>query len=206
MKNLAIALVAGIELVLAVPAVAHNLFTSIYAPAGFTQDLEMRVSHGCKGSPLKEVKIKIPDGIVRVTVEHVRDWHVELKMRKLDKPVPWEGGRTITEVVDEIVWKDPPSPMPGSLMYEGFHFRVLLPNTPGAILFFRTVNVCEQGDDRYVDLPTEPLTAATPGIAQKLGKFMTATPTPAPFIILQKPSHPEYPWVVPTETKHPTGK
>ncbi len=112
----------------------------------------------------------------------------------------------ISEVVDEITWKDPPSPMPGSLMYEGFRFRVLLPDTPGAILFFRTVNICEKGDDRYVDLPTETLTASTPGLPEKLGKFMTATPTPAPFIILVKPNRPEYPWVLPEQPKAPGAK
>ena len=32
-------------------ATAHNALTPMYAPAGYTQDLEMRVYHGCKGSP-----------------------------------------------------------------------------------------------------------------------------------------------------------
>ena len=35
---------------LAAPAVAHNTLTSMYAPAGYLQDLEMRVTHGCKSS------------------------------------------------------------------------------------------------------------------------------------------------------------
>ncbi len=35
----------------------------MYAPAGYVQDLEMRVTHGCKGSPVKEVNIKIPEGV-----------------------------------------------------------------------------------------------------------------------------------------------
>jgi uncharacterized protein YcnI len=204
-KFAAIAPTVALTVLCSGPASAHDLFTEQYAPAGFAQDLEMRVSHGCMGSPLKALKVKIPEGIVRVTVEYVRDWHVELKMRTLPKPVPFEGGRPITEVVDEITWKDPPSPMPGSLMYEGFHFRVLLPDTPGATLFFRTVNICEKGDDRYVDLPAESLTASTPGLAAKLGKFMTATTTPAPFIVLVKPSRPEYPWIAPSESKPPAA-
>jgi hypothetical protein len=111
---------------------------------------------------------------VRVTVQNVRDWHVELKMRKLPKPVRFEGARMISELVDEIIWKDPPSPMPGALMYEGLRFRVLLPNTPG--------------------------------LPEKLGRFMRATATPVPFIILVTPKGPEYPWVLPAEATRPGAK
>ncbi len=186
---------------LSAPLAAHNTFTSMYAPAGYVQDLEMRVTHGCKGSPVKEVRVKMPENFLRVSVEHNRNWKTETKMRKLPKPVPGEGGNMITETVDEIIWKDPASVLPGSGMFEGFRFRGALPDTPGAILFFRTVNICEKGDDRYVDLPTVELNAKTPDLSKKLWTFMTATPTPSPFLILEKPARAQYPFAAPEPAK-----
>ncbi len=179
----------------AAPVSAHNTFTTMTAPAGYVQDLEMRVTHGCKGSPVNAVKIKIPDGVTRVTVNMVRDWKVETKMRKLPKPVPGEGGNMITETVDEIIWSAPKSVIPAMGTYEGFRFRANLPNTPGEMLFFKTINVCEKGDDPYVDLPKAALPAVgAADFGQKLIDFMAATPGPSPFLILEKPTKPQYPW------------
>lgn len=181
----------------ALPAAAHNNMTSYYAPAGYLQDLELRVTHGCKGSPVKEVKVRIPEGVMRVQVENNRDWQIETKMRKLPKPVPGEGGNMITETVEEIVWKNPRSPMPAGGFFEGFKFRAALPDKPGEIVFFRSINVCVNGEERYIDLPKEPLNARTPDLAKKLMDFMTATPTPSAFVILEKPSRPQYPFTMP---------
>jgi uncharacterized protein YcnI len=181
-------------------AQAHDSLSSMYAPAGYMQDFEMRVSHGCKGSPVKEVRIKIPEGVLSVSAAVSRDWAVEMKMRKLPKPVAGAGGALTTETVDEIIWKDPKSPIPPTGLFEGFKFRGLLPDTPGQILFFRTVNVCIAGDDKYVDLPKESLSAATPDLPHRLLAFMTATPGPAPFIVLEKPARPQYPFATPEPT------
>jgi periplasmic copper chaperone A len=181
----------------ALPAVAHNNMTSYYAPAGYLQDLELRVTHGCKGSPVKEVKLRIPEGVMRVQVENSRDWQIETKMRKLPKPIPGEGGNMITETVEEIIWKNPKSPMPAGGFFEGFKFRAALPDKPGEIVFFRSINVCVSGEERYIDLPKESLNARTPDLGKKLMDFMTATPTPSAFVILEKPSRPQYPFTMP---------
>jgi uncharacterized protein YcnI len=183
----------------ALPAAAHNNMTSYYAPAGYLQDLELRVTHGCKGSPVKEVKVRIPDGVMRVQVENNRDWQIETKMRKLPKPVPGEGGNMITETVEEIIWKSPKSPMPAGGFFEGFKFRAALPDKPGEIVFFRSINVCVNGEERYIDLPKESLNARTPDLGKKLMAFMTATPTPSAFVILEKPSRPQYPFTMPAQ-------
>ena len=188
---------AGVCGLLAAPVFAHNTFTSMQAPAGYLQDLEMRVTHGCKGSPVNSVRIKMPEGVVRVTVNNTRDWTVETKLRKLAKPVPGDGGNMINETVDEIIWSNPKSTIPALGSFEGFKFRAALPKTPGAILYFKTINGCEKGDDKYVDLPQEPLTIGMPDFGKKLLAFMSATPGPSPFLILEKPSKPQYPWESP---------
>jgi uncharacterized protein YcnI len=201
MKTIFASSLAAAAVLAATPALSHNTFTTMYAPAGYLQDLEMRVTHGCKGSPVKEVKIKIPEGVMRVSVGVTREWQVETKMRKLPKPVPGEGGNMITETVDEIIWKNPKSTIPALGSFEGFKFRAALPDKPGDIVFFRTVNVCVAGDDKYIDLPKEPLNAKTPDLSTKLFKFMTATPGPAPFLLLEKPSRPQYPFAPPAPPK-----
>jgi len=195
-KNVSITAAAALATALAaVPATAHNTFSSMTAPAGYMQDLEMRITHGCKGSPVNSVRIKIPEGVTRVSVHVARDWKVETKMRKLPKPVQGEGGNTITETVDEIMWSAPKSAIPASGSYEGFRFRAQLPNTPGAILFFKTINGCEKGDEPYIDLPKTALpTVGAADFGQKLIDFMAATPGPAPYLILEKAAKPQYPW------------
>ena len=175
--------------------VAHNYLVETQAPAGYVHDIAMRVPHGCQGSPVQQVRIKIPDGVYRVTAEHRQDWEVTLKMRKVDPPVPGDGGRPITETVDEIVWSNAEDPLPANRTGE-FRFRAKLPDQVGTVLYFRTLNNCVEGDDNYVDLPVEELRLDDPEFHAKFWAFMTATATPAPYLILTKPERPQYPWEV----------
>lgn len=193
-RSLALLAAAALGAAVSSLASAHDAFASMYAPAGYKQDVEMRVYHGCKGSPVNQLRIKIPETVSYVSVENRPDWTVEIKTRKLAKPVSDEVGRLITEVVDEIIWSKPKSALPPSRMFEGFRFRVGVPDSPGAILFFKTITGCEQGDDKYVDLPKEPLDVNAKDFQKKIWAFMTATPGPAPFLILEKPARPQYPW------------
>ena len=195
MKKLLLTTVAaGICGLFATSASAHNTLTSMEGYAGYVTDFEMRVTHGCKGSPVKEVRVKIPEGVLRVSVGANRDWKTEVKMRKLDKPVPGEGGNMITETVDQITWKDPVSPIPAGGVFEGLKFRGALPKEENKIIFFPTINVCETGDDKYVDLPKEELKVGAPDFKKKLWEFMSATSGPAPFLITTKASKAQYPW------------
>lgn len=180
---------------------AHNTHTTYYVPAGYMQDLEIRVSHGCGDSPVKEFRLKVPDGMVRVQVENTHDWSVEKTLRKLPKPVPGDGGKMITETVDEIIWKNPRQMIPVAGFYEGFRFRAAIPNTPGKILYFQSVNICEHGEERYGDLPAESLDTSMPDFTEKLSLFMKSTPTPAAFVIIEAPSRPQYPFATPGTKK-----
>lgn len=172
---------------------AHNYLLETEAPAGYVHDIVMRVPHGCKGSPVNQVRVKIPEGVYRVTVEHREDWDVSTKMRPVDPPVAGDGGQPITETVDEIVWANPEKPLPPDRIGE-FRFRAKLPDEVGTILYFRTLNACVEGDDNYVDLPEEELSLDDPKFHEKFWAFMTATATPAPYLILTKPARPQYPW------------
>ena len=130
MKTMKTLLIAALATTAVSAALAHNSMTEYYAPAGYMKDFEIRVTHGCQSSPVKEFRLKIPEGLMRVSVEHNRDWVIDVKMRKLPKPIPGEGGNMLTETVDEIIWKNPRSVLPASGRFEGFRFRGLVPNTP----------------------------------------------------------------------------
>ena len=205
-RTLMIGRFAGLIGLLASPVFAHDTFTSMYASAGYLQDLEMRITHGCKGSPVNSVRIKIPEGVYRVTVDNTRNWTVETKIRKLDKPVPGDGGNMMMETVDEIIWSNPKSNIPAMGLYEGFKFRAALPNTPGAIMFFKTINGCVNGDDKYVDMPAAALDLKATDFPKKLLAFMSATPGPAPYVILEKPARPQYPWAGAEPPKAPAKR
>ena len=178
---------------LSVSAVGHNYLAETHASAGYVSDIAMRVPHGCKGSPVIQVRIKIPDGVFRVTVTDRDDWDITTTMRDVDPPVAGDGGQPITKTVDEIMWSNPRRPLPADRIGE-FKFRGKLPDEPGRVLFFRTLNKCEEGDDNYVDLPAEDLVMTDPEFNEKFWAFMTATATPAPYLILTPPKRPQYPW------------
>ncbi len=184
------ALITGL---MSVSASGHNYLAETEAPAGYVRDIAMRVPHGCLDSPVKQVRIKIPEDVYRVTVQHRDDWDVALKMREVDPPVVGDGGREITETVDEIIWSNPDNVLPADRVGE-FKFRAKLPDEVGRILFFRTLNACVEGDDNYVDLPEMDLNLQDPDFHKKFWEFMTATATPSPYLILVKPERPQYPW------------
>ena len=177
----------------ATPTLSHNYMEMLRGPAGYMADIEVRVAHGCGESPVNQVRVKIPEGMFRVRAFENRDWDIEVKMRPVDPPVPGYVGQPITETVDEIIWSNPKSALPIT-MHEGFKFRGRLPDEPGRILFFRTLNYCEEGDDLYVDLPEENININDEDFAEKFDAFMRATATPSPYMILYKPSLPQYPW------------
>lgn len=205
MKKLISAVVACAACLVVGSASAHNYLLETLAEAGYVKDVVMRVPHGCKGSPVNKVRIKIPEGMYRVTVEHRDDWDIEIKMRELDPPLIVEGGRAITETVDQIMWSNPKNILPPDRIGE-FRFRGMLPNTPGEVIFFKTLNDCVEGTDYYVDLPEEPLDLKDEDFHEKFWAMMIATATPAPYLILTKPERPQYPWEWKTADQKPLPK
>ena len=99
-------------LLAATSASAHNYMTTLRAPAGYMADMEARVAHGCLAEDVKEVRVKIPEGVYRVTPMNTREWEVEVEMREVNPPVAGDGGRPITRTVDTIIWKNPSAPTP----------------------------------------------------------------------------------------------
>jgi uncharacterized protein YcnI len=95
------------------------------------------------------VRVRIPTGVIGVKPQPKAGWELTIRKEKLERPVVESHGRTITEVVAEVTWS-------GKLLDENFdqfgiHMR--LPNKPGETLHFPTVQECETGVHRWIEIP-----------------------------------------------------
>lgn len=110
----------------------------------------LRVGHGCSGSPTVAVRVKLPEGVTSVRPQMKPGWTIEIKMRKLDKPIDSGHGRMVMETVDEVIWRGGILP---DAYYDEFGLVVRLPEKAGATLYFPTVQECQQGVHRWIEIP-----------------------------------------------------
>ena len=130
-----------------VAAQPNTAIASISFTAGFL------VAHGCDGSPTTALRIKLPEGVTAA--------------RPLNKE-----GWTITEVAGEIAWRGGSLP---SKSHETFGIALKLPNTPGRTLYFQTIQECQQGTNRWIDIPAA---GQSPKDLRYPAPFITLTPLP----------------------------
>lgn len=131
-------------------AYGHAFILQPEAPAGGYQLIELGIPHGCLSSPTTSVRIKIPDGITLVRPEGKTGWKLTYTSRKLATPLEMPDGTRLTEVADEVVWSGGKL---ADLEFERFNLLVKLPATPGVALYFKTIQQCEKGEHRWVEVP-----------------------------------------------------
>ena len=192
MKKQLIATVAAIALAATGSASAHNAVNIKEAYAGYSTPMELSVNHGCKASPVIGLRLKVPDGVTDAKAAFDPNWSIEYKYRTLETPINMHG-RMISEVVDEIIWKDPVKVLPADGWYP-FRLRMTIPDTPNEIMHIRNITVCEEGTDPYVDMPDQELSIFDPNFAESAWAFMTATRGPAPFIVIRAPAKKQNAW------------
>lgn len=155
---------------------AHVYILPVEAKAGARTDIDLRISHGCSGSPTTAFTVTLPEGVTNVTIEHKSDWTIETTTRPLAKPQQGEGGAMITHTVDTIRWS-------GNSVPEGrfasFRLRGVVNGTPGSLLFFKSVQTCAVGELTW---------DGTPAPGQSLEDLMRNHPKPAPFLKLSAPA------------------
>lgn len=135
----------------AAPASAHVTVQPADAAADSYAQLIFTVPHGCNGSATKALRVKLPDGILSAKPQMKPGWQVGIKTRKLDTAVAGPHGKSVTEVVDEVDWRG--GPLPDNL-YDTFGLIVRLPDRIGQTLYFPAVQECEQGVERWIEIPS----------------------------------------------------
>jgi uncharacterized protein YcnI len=124
---LAVALAAGSA------ALAHIEPDPGEAPAGSEQRIVFTVEHGCDDSPTIQLDMRLPEGMTGVTTE---------------PPDGWTG-----DVVDGVVTFSGGS----APAHEESTFTIVgtLPATPDVTVYFPTVQRCEEGEVRWIDIPSD---------------------------------------------------
>lgn len=117
----------------AAPASAHIDPDPAEAPAGSEQRIGFTVEHGCDTSPTIQLDMRIPEGVTDVRPE---------------PPAGWTG-----DIVDDVV-TFAGGPLPADV--EGtFTIVATLPLTPDVTIYFPIVQRCEQGEIRWIDVPSD---------------------------------------------------
>lgn len=148
-QTFVLAVVVAILTASAQPARAHATLDRNEAPADSFFNTFVNVPHGCEGSATLKVRVRIPEGVIGVKPQPKPGWDLSIRQEKLEKPIVESHGRTITDVVAEVTWS-------GKLLDENFDqfgLHMKLPNKPGETLYFPTVQECEHGAHRWIEIP-----------------------------------------------------
>ena len=132
---------------------AHVSLETAQAPVGASYKGVLRVPHGCGGSPTIRVRVRIPEGLVGVKPMPKAGWTLETTRAPYGKTYETPHV-SLTEGVREISWSG------GRLQddwYDEFTFTGTLAADlpPGATLYFPTVQDCETGVERWIEIPAE---------------------------------------------------
>lgn len=123
-------------LLAALPAAAHVTFATQEAAAGDTFEVNLKVPHGCNGSPTLRLRVRIPKGILEAKPQAKPGWKELLVDGKGGGPgeIAWHG-RLPDKETGEFV----------------FSARAAADIKPGTILHFPVVQECEKGVERWID-------------------------------------------------------
>ena len=137
---------------LAAPAFAHVTANPSEGPQEGRVTTFFNVGHGCDsdGPNTTQLSIQIPEGVIGATPEDEPGWTAETKMRKLDEPIEGEG-EEITEVVSEVIWTADEPLDEHAFRQFGIGLNIAAPGEE--VLYFPTVQQCEEGAIRWVNIP-----------------------------------------------------
>lgn len=129
-------------------AQAHITLEAPRAEAGTSYKAVLRASHGCEGSPIRELIVTIPAGVRGAKPMLKPGWRVEIERRRLEQPYQ-SHGRTVTEDVSQLRFS-------GGTLPEGFYDEFIvvgtLPEQPGT-LYWKVSQVCETGRIDWDQVP-----------------------------------------------------
>ena len=140
-------------LLVATQAHAHATLETPGAQVGANYKAVMHISHGCAASPTLRVRVRIPEGFVGVKPMPKPGWTLETTRAPYGKTYE-TAHASLTEGVREISWSG--GRLPGD-WYDEFVFIGTIASDlqPGSTLYFPTVQDCETGAERWIEIPAE---------------------------------------------------
>lgn len=141
----------GGSLLLVTPAFSHVTLAVKQAPVGSDYKAVFRVPHGCKGSATIKLSVEMPNGFVAVKPQPKPGWQIEIVKGPYGKPYHLYRSE-LTEGVKSITWAG------GKLPDDYYDEFVLVGHLdaglqPGSRIYFPTVQTCEHGVERWVEIP-----------------------------------------------------
>ena len=111
------------------------------------------VPHGCAGSATVRIRVQIPEGVIGVKPMPKPGWNVEAIKGKYAADYDFHGAK-LSEGVKEVVWSGGKLPDDN---YDEFVISTFLTNglKANTTLYFPTLQECEQGVSRWIDIPAE---------------------------------------------------
>jgi uncharacterized protein YcnI len=134
-------------------ASAHITLETREATIGSSYKAVFVVPHGCAGSATVKIRVQIPEGVIGVKPMPKPGWNVEAIKGKYAADYDFHGTR-LSEGVKEVVWSGGKLPDDN---YDEFVISTFLTAglKPNTTLYFPTVQECEQGASRWIDIPAE---------------------------------------------------
>jgi len=135
-------------------ASAHITLKGKEAAIGSPYDAVFVVPHGCAGSATTKIRVQIPEGVIAVKAMPTAGWNVETVTGKYAAAYDYQGA-SVSEGPKEVVWSGGklPDHVREEFVISTFLTGGLKPNT---VLYFPTVQECEQGISRWIDIPADP--------------------------------------------------
>ena len=142
----------ALTLALAGTAGAHITANPGEAPSDSYATVRFDVGHGCEESPTTQLRIKVPPSVPSATPAVHPLWDVATKEGKKDKVEL--HGETITRGVSEVSYTAK-QPLPADRL-DSVTLSVKLPaGEEGESVYFPTVQSCEKGQNRWIQIPAE---------------------------------------------------
>jgi uncharacterized protein YcnI len=132
-------------------ASAHITLEKQEAAIGSGYKAVLRVPHGCKGSATVSLSVQIPAGVIAVKPQPKPGWRIDIGRGKYDQPYDYYGSK-VGEGVRTITWSDGRLP---DDYYDEFVFNSYLTKglEAGGTLYFPVVQTCEEGVERWIEIP-----------------------------------------------------
>lgn len=140
--------------VVAAPANAHVTLQGREAAVGSSYKAVFVVPHGCAGSATTKIRVQIPEGVIDAKPMPKAGWNLEVIKGKYASEYDFHGAK-LSEGVKEVVWSGGKLP---DDFYDEFVISTHLTNAlePDTMLYFPTVQECEQGVSRWIEIPSDP--------------------------------------------------